>query len=71
MLDRCRELNAHGVRVVVMTDPIRHGVHVLRPGMEVGPLPPSDVVGLDDVVPGLRLTVAAILSAGRSARRRS
>jgi Uma2 family endonuclease len=69
MLDRCRELIEHGVRVVLMVDPIRHGVYALRGGTEPALLREADVVDLHDIVPGLRLTVTTILSAGRSARR--
>jgi hypothetical protein len=71
MLDRCRELIEHGVRVAILIDPIRHCVHVLRAGVEVGPLRADDVIDIDDVIPGLRLTAATVLAAGRSARRRS
>jgi Uma2 family endonuclease len=70
-LERCRELVGHGVRVVVLVDPIHRGVHVVRPNAEVGPLREGDSVDMTDVIPDFRLTVSDILARIRPARRRS
>ena len=70
-LDRCRELVGHGVRVVVLVDPIHRGVHVLRPDAEIGPLREGDIVDMTEVIPDFRLPVSDILARIRPARRRS
>lgn len=69
-LDRCRELIGHGVRVVVLVDPIHRGVHVVRPDAEVGPLREGDLVDMTDVIPDFRLPVSDILARIRPGRRR-
>jgi Uma2 family endonuclease len=69
-LERCRELVGHGVRVVVLVDPIRSGVHVIRPDSEIGPLRDGETVDMTDVIPDFRLAVTDILARIRPGRRR-
>jgi len=68
LLDRCRELIAHGVRVAVLADPVRQAVHTLRPGREIGPLRRGDAIDIADILPDLKLTVSDLLNGARSAR---
>ena len=51
------ELVDHGVRVVVLIDPKRRNVYVLRAGGEVGPLREDDAIDITDVLPGFESTV--------------
>ena len=70
-LDRARELLGHGVRVVMVADPIRRAVHVLRTDREIGPLREGDAIDITDVLPDFQLTVADVLARVRPSRRRS
>lgn len=62
LLERCRELVGHGVRVVVLVDPERLGVHIFRADGEIGPLREGDAVDITDVLPGFELTVSDLLA---------
>jgi Uma2 family endonuclease len=70
LLDRCRELVAHGVRVVLLANPERRTVHLIRANAEVGPLHEGDAIDVTDVLPGFQMTVSNIFARIRPARRR-
>ena len=59
-LDRCRELVAHGVRVVLFANPARRTVHLVRDSGVVGPLELNDAIDVTDVLPAFELTVAEL-----------
>ena len=67
-----RELVDHHVRVVLLIDPKRRNVYVLRADGEVGPLREGDTVEVTDVLPGFELSVSDLFSRirARPARRR-
>jgi Uma2 family endonuclease len=69
-LDRCRELVGHGARVVVLADPERRTVYVVRTGREVVPLQEGDAIDVTDVLPGFQLFVTDLLAQARPGRRR-
>jgi Uma2 family endonuclease len=69
-VDRCRELIGHGTRVVVLVDPGRRAVYVIRAGHEVGPLHEGDVVDITDVLSGFQLFVTDLVAQVRPGRRR-
>jgi Uma2 family endonuclease len=71
LLDRCRELIGHDVRVAILADPEHMTVHVIRPGAELGPLREDDAIDITDILPDFRLTVADVLARVGPARRRS
>jgi Uma2 family endonuclease len=71
LLERCRELVGHGVRVALLVDPERRNVYVLRADHELGPLREGDVIDITDVLPDFQLTVADVLARARPARRRN
>ena len=69
LLDRCRELIGHGVRVAILADPEHMTVHVIRPGAELGPLREGDAIDVTDVLPDFHITAADILARVGPARR--
>jgi Uma2 family endonuclease len=56
-LERCRELVAHGVSVVILADPRRQTVRVIRVSGESGLLRGDDAIDLTDVLPGFEMSV--------------
>lgn len=62
LLDRCRELVGHGVRVAILADPEHMAVYVIRAGTELGPLRDDAVIDITDILPDLHLTAAHILA---------
>ena len=70
LLERCHELVAHGVRVVLLFNPERRTVHVIRTDRAVGPLREGEEVDITDVLPEFRLTVSDLIARIRPARRR-
>jgi len=70
LLDRCRELVGHGVRVALLADPEHGAVHVIRPGTELGPLHEGDAIDITDILSDFQLTVADVLARVRPTRRR-
>jgi Uma2 family endonuclease len=71
LLDRCRELVGHGVRVALLADPEHMAVHIIRPGVELGPLREGDPIDLTDIIPNFQLSVADVLARVRPGRRQS
>jgi hypothetical protein len=69
LLDRCRELIGHGVRVALLADPDHMAVHVIRPGVELGPLRAGEAIDISDILPDLPLTVADVRARARTTRR--
>jgi Uma2 family endonuclease len=61
-LERCREMVGHGMRVVVLADPQRRAVHVIRAGHEIGPLREGDAIDITDVLPGFEMSVSDLFS---------
>ena len=60
LLERCRELVAHGVRVVLPANPARRTVYLVRPNGTAGPLETSDTIDITDVLPDFEMTVAEL-----------
>jgi Uma2 family endonuclease len=66
---RCREMVALGIPFVVLLVPqprSRRAIYLFRDGRETGPLTGSDILDLDELASGLRLTVDDIFSALRA-----
>ena len=63
--EMCLGFVARGVRAVLLVDADRDAVTLFRPGQEPATLRGTDAVDLDDVIPGLRLTVETVLGALR------
>jgi Uma2 family endonuclease len=53
---------AGGTRMVLVVDPRRSCLHVLRPGRPMATLRAGDVLAGDDVVPGWRLPLAELFA---------
>jgi Uma2 family endonuclease len=56
-LERARELVAHGVTVVILADPRRQTVRLIRASGESGPLRGAEAIDLADVLPGFEMSV--------------
>jgi Uma2 family endonuclease len=56
-LERCGDLVAHGVTVVLLADPRRQTVRTVRASGEMGPLRGADAIDITDVVPGFEMSV--------------
>jgi Uma2 family endonuclease len=62
---KCLGLVARGVRAALLVDADRDAVTLFRPGQDPGTLREAEAIDLDDIIPGLRLTVEAVLGALR------
>jgi Uma2 family endonuclease len=69
-LDRCRELVNHGVQVVVLANPERRTIHIIRADREVGPLREGETIDLEDVLSGFQLGVTDLFARIRPGRHR-
>lgn len=56
-MDRGRELIGHGVIVVVLADPRRQTVRLIRASGEIGPWRGDEAIDLSDVLPGFEISV--------------
>ncbi len=56
-LERARELVAHGVTVVILADPRRQTVRMIRATGESGPLRGDESIDFADVLPGFEMSV--------------
>jgi Uma2 family endonuclease len=61
--ERCEWFIAHGARVALLIDPRRETIRVFRPGQPTRVYRAGEQVGLDEIVPGAELDVAAIFAA--------
>jgi hypothetical protein len=63
--EKCLGFVGHGIRAALLVDATRHTVTQFRPGQDPATLRGADAIDLDDTIPGLRLTVEAVLGALR------
>ena len=59
-LERCQELVAHGVQVVLFANPARQVVYLVRANAITGPLERGDAVDITDILPGFELSVTEL-----------
>ena len=59
-MDRGRELIGHGVTVVILADPRRQTVRLIRASGETGPLRENEAIDLSDVLPGFEMSVSGL-----------
>jgi Uma2 family endonuclease len=71
LLNRCREMIGHGVRLALLVNPARRTIHALRATREVGPLRDGEAVDVADILPGFDLTVSDLFASLRSRPRRA
>jgi Uma2 family endonuclease len=65
---RCRLYVANGVQVALFVNPDARGVRSFRPGAPPVESRENDVIDLDDVLPGFRLTAAELFASLRPGR---
>lgn len=66
LIRRCLWYVEHGVRLALLVDPADRSIIAFRPGGRTSALRGTDMVDLDDVIPGLQLTVAQVFEALRA-----